>query len=66
MADTAREGGFISSASLRQWRIEQLEDAGYPQEEAFLLARRLDVDLHEACDLLRKGCSVKLAVRILT
>ena len=47
------------------WRLEQLMSAGYGPGEAKFLARRLDVDLHEATDLLRHGCPSDLAVAIL-
>jgi hypothetical protein len=47
------------------WRAEQLESAGYRPEEAAKLARRPDVDLHVAIDLLRQGCPAELALQIL-
>jgi len=50
---------------VRQWRLEQLERAGYPSADALLLSGRLDVDIHEAARLLRSGCPVRTAVRIL-
>jgi hypothetical protein len=50
---------------VRQWRLEQLERAGYPAKDALLLAGRLDIDIHEAAHLLRNGCPVTTAVRIL-
>lgn len=67
MPDKAREGESERAiGSVRQWRTEALIEAGYPQEEAFLLAGRLDIDLHKACDLLAAGCPLPLAIRILT
>ncbi len=53
----------------RAWRLLQLLDAGYPLDGAQRLAA-LDVgpdkvDLHEACDLVRNGCSPALALEIL-
>jgi hypothetical protein len=47
------------------WRLEQLLLAGYDRRDAGQLARRTDVDLHQAVDLLGKGCPPKLAVAIL-
>lgn len=47
------------------WREEELLRAGYPAAAAHRLARRHDVDLHHAVDLVRAGCSPELAVRIL-
>ncbi len=50
---------------VRSWRIEQLRRAGYPARAARTLGIRRDVDLHLALDLLARGCSAELAVRIL-
>jgi hypothetical protein len=50
---------------VRQWRLEQLQRAGYPSSDAMLLSGRLDVDIHEAARLLLSGCPVATAVRIL-
>jgi hypothetical protein len=47
------------------WRYEQLRHAGYERREARLLARDLEVDLHQAVDLLRRGCPNELALLIL-
>jgi hypothetical protein len=48
------------------WRFEQLLHAGYDQRDADRLARRTDVDLHEAVDLVGKGCPPALAASILS
>ncbi|HZT92409.1 MAG TPA: hypothetical protein VFA05_10260 [Gaiellaceae bacterium] len=50
---------------VEQWRAEELERAGYSPEAAAELALRTDVDLHDAIELLHKGCSPDLALRIL-
>jgi hypothetical protein len=47
------------------WRREELERAGYCQEQADAIACRLDVDLHQAVELLKGGCPIKLALGIL-
>jgi hypothetical protein len=47
------------------WRAEQLEMAGYGAQAAAELARRSDVDLHHAIDLLASGCEPELALKIL-
>jgi len=47
------------------WRFEQLLQAGYPRRAASRLAKRSDVDLHLATDLLRRGCPVQTALRIM-
>jgi hypothetical protein len=39
--------------------------AGFPGDDAVALAARSDVDLHEAIELVQRGCPPELAVRIL-
>jgi hypothetical protein len=48
-----------------QWRLAQLEGAGYDQVSALELALAGAVDLHLATDLVRRGCPVDTACRIL-
>jgi hypothetical protein len=50
---------------IERWRAEELQRAGYEPSAAILLATRLDVDLHYATDLLRRGCEPELALQIL-
>jgi hypothetical protein len=50
---------------VEQWRHEALERAGYDPEAAVVLAASHDVDLHDAVQLLERGCSVELALQIL-
>ncbi len=47
------------------WRLEQLRKTGYPAGAAEAIASRHDIDLHLAIELLRRGCTTDLAVRIL-
>jgi hypothetical protein len=47
------------------WRREQLRRAGCRRFEADVLARELKVDLHEAVELLERGCSSRIALNIL-
>jgi DNA-nicking Smr family endonuclease len=47
------------------WRREQLRRAGCRRFEAEVLARELRVDLHEAVELLERGCPSKIALEIL-
>ena len=62
-ADIAqREAAF---EEILDWRFEQLMRVGYDRDEAQLVSRRLDVDLHQAVDLVRSGCSCELALLIL-
>lgn len=48
-----------------RWRAEELERAGYRAASAARIAGRFDIDLHLASDLLERGCSEELALRIL-
>lgn len=48
-----------------EWRFSQLTRSGYAPEDAMTLATRFDVDLHKAVDLIARGCSTSLALRIL-
>ena len=50
---------------IERWRAEELERAGYEPRAAGRLAVRHDVDLHTAVDLLERGCSQDLALKIL-
>jgi len=50
---------------IERWRAGALERAGYEPAAAVLLASRMDVDLHYAIDLLRRGCEPELALQIL-
>jgi hypothetical protein len=50
---------------IERWRHEELQRAGYDSESALVLAASHEVDLHEAVRLLKRGCSVDLALQIL-
>ena len=47
------------------WRRAELERAGFEAMAAAALAKRLDVDLHKATGLLRRGCPADTALKIL-
>ena len=49
-----------------QWRLQQLEQAGYDQCSAIELAGRSDIDLHLALELRSRGCPAETAAQILT
>jgi hypothetical protein len=51
---------------VERWRAAELVRVGYPGDDAVALAARLDVDLHEAIDLVRRGCPHELAIKILS
>ncbi len=50
---------------IESWRSQVLERAGYDPPAAAELARRHDVDLHRAVELLKRGCPPELALKIL-
>lgn len=50
---------------VEQWRHEALERAGYDGESAIILAASHEIDLHQAVELLERGCPVQLALQIL-
>lgn len=50
---------------IERWRVEELMRAGYGTRAAGRLAARHDIDLHRAVELLERGCSAELAVKIL-
>jgi hypothetical protein len=55
----------VSEADVvRRWRFDELVRAGYEDEDAIELAFHLDVDLHLATNLVRRGCPSGTAVRI--
>jgi hypothetical protein len=47
------------------WRRAELERAGYNMSAASQIAARVDVDLHVAVDLVRRGCPTDTALQIL-
>jgi hypothetical protein len=55
----------IDDRDVQDWRFEQLRQAGWPDQQALLLALDPQIDLHQACDLVRR-CEPALALRILS
>jgi len=64
-AETVVEGGPDPAARVLSWRVEQLIAVGYDSDSAFVLALDRSVDLHEATELVRRGCPPETAFRIL-
>ena len=65
---TAANANVITESELDRivrWRSEELERAGYSADGSAALAARLDIDLHEAIDLVKSGCPAEIALRIL-
>jgi hypothetical protein len=50
---------------VERWRTAELMRVGFAGDDAVALAVRLDIDLHEAIELVQRGCPPELAVRIL-
>ena len=50
---------------VERWRTAELMRVGFPGDDAVALAARSEVDLHEAIELVQRGCPTELAVRIL-
>lgn len=55
----------VDSDLVVRWRLEELVRAGYSRRAARLIACRTDVDLHSAVNLVRRGCPVDTALKIL-
>ena len=53
------------AADVMEWRFSQLSRSGFPAEGAIGLATRFDFDLHQAVDLVARGCPPSSALRIL-
>ena len=64
--ETAEESGRSDPAArVLGWRIEQLIAVGFDSDSAFVLALDRSIDLHEATELVRRGCPPETAFRIL-
>jgi len=48
-----------------EWRLYELLQAGYPLRTAENIALRMDIDLHQAIELLESGCKPRVAWKIL-
>jgi hypothetical protein len=65
MSATEIEFTDTESERVQRWRAEALERAGYDSTAAAVLAVRTDIDLHAATELIERGCTSELALRIL-
>lgn len=52
-------------AKVESWRLHVLMEAGYPLPLAERIAAALEADLHEAVELVGKGCDPRVAAEIL-
>lgn len=48
-----------------RWRFEVLVRAGYDMEQSAVLAAHVEVELHDAVQLIDRGCDGDTALRIL-
>jgi hypothetical protein len=55
----------VRAAEVYAWRLEELQRAGYV-DYAIALAEDHAIDLHLACDLLKRGCPEHTAYLILS
>ena len=53
------------AAEILRWRLSSLTAAGYDLDDAVVLASHVEIDLHAAAELVRRGCPSATAVRIL-
>jgi hypothetical protein len=53
------------AAEVLAWRFDALCRSGYDLDAAAVLAANVQIDLHEAVDLVTRGCPPDLAARIL-
>ncbi len=65
MATVALEPTQVSDEEVFSWRLEQLLRAGCDRLSAIILASRGHVDLHQAVDLLERGCPPYVALELL-
>ena len=63
---TAETQGILTEQEIvERWRAQELERAGYSEDDAAEFAMRVDVDLHQAIALIENGCPPELAADIL-
>lgn len=57
--------GSIEVDAVLRWRFDELVRAGYEPSETTVLASHVGIDLHQAIELLRRGCAQATALLIL-
>lgn len=57
--------GSVEAEQVLRWRFEELCEAGFDPCDAMVVASHVEIDLHSAVGLLRRGCPPETAVRIL-
>jgi len=51
--------------AILRWRFDELVRSGYDVSSALVLASHVEIDLHDATALTRRGCPPQTAVDIL-
>lgn len=51
--------------AILRWRFDVLVRSGYEIDSALVLASHVEIDLHEAAELARRGCPSETALKIL-
>ena len=51
--------------AILRWRFEELVCSGYDVASALVLASHVEIDLHDASNLVRRGCPSETALQIL-
>jgi hypothetical protein len=57
--------GETEVEAILRWRFEELVRSGYDVASALVLASHVEIDLHEASALVRRGCPSETALNIL-
>ncbi|HYZ20458.1 MAG TPA: hypothetical protein VE615_13000 [Gaiellaceae bacterium] len=63
--DTQHRRRTPEERAIVSWRLDQLLRAGFALADARVVATHRQVDLHNALDLVRRGCPPATALRIL-
>jgi hypothetical protein len=57
--------GETEVEAILRWRFDVLVRCGYDIDSALVLASHVEVDLHDASALVRRGCPSETALKIL-
>jgi hypothetical protein len=57
--------GETEAEAILRWRFDVLVRSGYETASALVLASHVEIDLHEASELPRRGCPSETALKIL-
>jgi hypothetical protein len=57
--------GETEVEAILRWRFDVLVRSGYDIASALVLASHVEIDLHDASTLVRRGCPSDTALRIL-